>query len=128
MFSGDLVVAGSSVTIDTRHGGDLQQYLDSLERMRALKPRRLLPAHGAAIGDPAAIIGEYLAHRRHREEQVLEALGRGDRTVESIAESIYHGLDPALVPAARENVRAHLIKLEQEGRAFEEESSHTWTT
>jgi len=35
--------------------------------------------------------------------------------VQAIAESIYDGLDPALLPAAHENVRAHLEKLEAEG-------------
>jgi hypothetical protein len=37
--------------------------------------------------------------------------------VEAIAESIYHGVDAALMPAARENVRAHLEKLRTEGQA-----------
>ena len=47
-----------------------------------------------------------------RERQVLAALGAGYATVETIAESIYDGLAAALIPAARENVRAHLEKLE----------------
>jgi glyoxylase-like metal-dependent hydrolase (beta-lactamase superfamily II) len=126
VFSGDLVVAGSSVMIDTRGGGDLRQYLDSLNRLRALKPRKLLPAHGDEVLDPEALLAQYVEHRLRRERQVLDALAHGHQTVESIAESIYHGLNPALVPAARENVRAHLLKLKQEGRALEEESSHTW--
>ena len=50
-----------------------------------------------------------------RERQVLAALAAGRDTVPAIAESIYDGLAPALLPAARENVRAHLEKLEQEG-------------
>ena len=50
-----------------------------------------------------------------RERQVLDALHAGRATVEAIAESIYDGLDPALMPAARENVRAHLAKLESDG-------------
>jgi hypothetical protein len=37
--------------------------------------------------------------------------------VQAIAESIYDGLAPALMPAAQENVRAHLEKLKAEGRA-----------
>jgi hypothetical protein len=40
--------------------------------------------------------------------------------VEAIAGSIYDGLDPALMPAARENVRAHLDKLEADGVAVAE--------
>jgi len=116
-FTGDLVIAGGSVMIHTSRGGNLRQYLESLERIRRLAPRRLLPAHGGAIDDPEAVLTGYLAHRRLREEQVLEALANGRETVEAIAEIIYDGLDARLMPAARENVRAHLGKLVDEGRA-----------
>jgi len=120
VFTGDLVVLGSSVMIHSSAGGDLGQYLESLERVRALKPQRLLPAHGAEVTDPETLLTAYLDHRRLRERQVLDAMHAGRDTVQSIAESIYDGLQPALMPAALETVRAHLDKLRKEQRAFEE--------
>ena len=45
-----------------------------LERLRALGPRLLLPAHGPAIADPDRVLIAYLEHRRQRERQVLAAL------------------------------------------------------
>jgi glyoxylase-like metal-dependent hydrolase (beta-lactamase superfamily II) len=117
IFTGDLVALGSSVMIHWSRGGDLGQYLASLERLLALDAQRLLPAHGPQIDDPRAVLQGYLAHRRQREEQVIAALRAGRTTVEAIAESIYDGLAAALVPAARENVRAHLEKLRIDGRA-----------
>ena len=125
-FTGDLVVHGGSVMIHASRGGKLGQYLSSLERVLQLGAARLLPAHGDPIDDPEAILQEYLAHRRMRERQVAEALAAGRRTVPAIADSIYHGLDPALLPAARENVQAHLEKLKDDGRAVEDNG--TWTT
>src|SRR5256885_11895626 len=119
LFTGDLVVRGSSVMIHTSRGGNLAQYLASLDRLLALGPARLLPAHGPAIDDPQEVISGYIAHRLYRERQVESALRAGRATVEAIAESIYDGLAPALMPAAQENVRAHLDKLQAEGRAFE---------
>jgi glyoxylase-like metal-dependent hydrolase (beta-lactamase superfamily II) len=124
-FTGDLVVAGSSVMIHASRGGDLAGYLTSLERLLALAPRTLLPAHGPRVDDPAALITLYLEHRRLRERQVIAALQGGHATVQAIAESIYDGLDPALMAAARENVRAHLEKLRAEGRATDE--AGRWT-
>jgi glyoxylase-like metal-dependent hydrolase (beta-lactamase superfamily II) len=121
VFTGDLVALGSSVMIHWSRGGDLVQYLSALERIRALAPRQLLPAHGPAIDDPAGVLTAYLAHRRTREDQVMAALRAGRDTVQRIAESIYDGLAPALLPAARENVRAHLEKLKAEGRATDED-------
>jgi len=55
-----------------------------------------------------------------REGQVLDALRAGHASVQAIAESIYDGLDAALLPAAQENVRAHLEKLKAEGVVVDE--------
>ena len=120
VLTGDLVVLGGSVMIHSSRGGNLAQYLASLERLLALDPRRLLPAHGPPIDDPRAVLASYLEHRRKRERQVLDALRAGHASVQAIAESIYDGLDPALMPAARENVSAHLEKLKAEGVAVDE--------
>jgi len=117
LFSSDLVIAGSSVMIEASRGGNLSQYLHSLERMLELEPQRLLPAHGPAIDDPPAVVRSYLEHRRRRERQVIAALEAGHSSVEAIAESIYDGLEPRLMSAARENVRAHLDKLAADGLA-----------
>jgi glyoxylase-like metal-dependent hydrolase (beta-lactamase superfamily II) len=94
--------------------------MKSLERLLALEPRRLLPAHGPVIDDPRAVLTGYLEHRRQRERQVLAALEAGQTSVQAIAESIYDGLAPALMPAAQENVRAHLEKLKLDGRATDD--------
>ena len=120
IFTGDLVVLGSSVMIHWSRGGDLGQYMASLERLLALEPRRLLPAHGPVIDDPRTVLTGYLEHRRQRERQVVAALEAGHATVQAIAESIYDGLAPALMPAAQENVRAHLEKLKRDRRAADD--------
>lgn len=122
IFTGDLVALGSSVMIHWSRGGDLARYMASLERLLALEPRVLLPAHGPRIDDPRGVLTGYLEHRRARERQIISALGAGRATVQAIAESIYDGLDPALMPAARENVRAHLEKLKTDGIAVTDES------
>ena len=70
--------------------------------------------------DPATLLKAYLDHRRLREQQVIAALRAGYSDVQRIAESIYDDLDPALMPAARENVRAHLDKLKSDGMVTDE--------
>ena len=120
VFCGDLAVAGSTVVIPPSSGGDLGSYLASVERVLALKPSRLLPAHGPVIEDPATLLRHYLAHRREREAQVLAALSAGDATPESIVARIYTGLTASLSEAANESVTAHLIKLQREGRVRRE--------
>lgn len=124
-LTGDLVVLGGSVMIEASRGGDLRQYLAALERILSLEPLRLLPAHGAEVSNPRALLNQYLDHRRMREQQVIAALAAGRDTVQTIADCIYDGLAPALMPAARENVRAHLEKLKAEGDAFDADGR--WT-
>jgi glyoxylase-like metal-dependent hydrolase (beta-lactamase superfamily II) len=119
VFAGDLVVQGSSVMIHATKGGDLAQYLQSLDRLLRLAARRVLPAHGPDVPDPEVLIRGYVDHRLAREAQVLAALAAERDSVPAIVESIYDGLSPALVPAAAENVHAHLEKLRHEGRVME---------
>lgn len=126
LLSADLVAPGTTVVILPSSGGSLAQYLHSLKRVLALAPARLLPAHGQAIEDPAAIIRRYIEHRRQRERQVLAALEAGVRTVDAIVDRIYFGLSDALVPMARESVLAHLIKLADEGLAARD--GEEWTS
>ncbi len=117
LFSGDLVVLGGTVVIPASAGGHLVDYLHSLQRVLALEPARLLPAHGPTIEDPRHVIDEYLDHRHKREVQVIGALEAGVGDVDRIAARIYRGLNPELTPVARQSVLAHLEKLEEDGLA-----------
>ena len=117
LFSADLVVPGSSVVIPASRGGSLAQYLASLRRVLALAPARMLPAHGLAINDPAVVLKQHLEHRQQREDQIVAALRAGDRHPGAIVDRLYEGLDPGLKRLAQESVVAHLVKLQDEGRA-----------
>jgi glyoxylase-like metal-dependent hydrolase (beta-lactamase superfamily II) len=117
LFCGDLVRMGGTIVIPATRGGHLGQYLESLRRMRALGPRRLLPGHGPIVDDPVGVIDGYLRHREAREAQVIGALRDGLRTPQQIASRIHENLAAQLLPAAADSVLAHLIKLQEEGRA-----------
>jgi glyoxylase-like metal-dependent hydrolase (beta-lactamase superfamily II) len=125
VFSGDLVIPGRSVMIDVARGGRLSEYLASLRRMLELEPHQLFPAHGPRVTDVRRVVTAHIAHRLARERHVVGALAMGHRTVNAIAECIYDGLDPRLMPAARENVRAHLEKLKADGIAADDDEG--WT-
>ena len=116
LYSGDLLVSGSSVVIPASAGGSLTDYLASLARVRALRPARVLPGHGPEIRDVVPLIDHYVAHRARRDEQILAALAGGAATREAVVARVYSGLAEGLVRAAGESVLAHLVKLEAEGR------------
>lgn len=117
LFGGDLAVLGSTVWIPTSLRGDLSDYLSSLERVLALAPARIFPAHGALIEEPCELLQGYLRHRQEREAQVLNALRAGETSPDRIVERLYEGVKERLLPFARESVLAHLAKLEREGVA-----------
>lgn len=120
LFAGDLVMNGGTVVIPPSHGGNLRLYLQSLRTLLDLQPRRILPAHGAPIENPGALVRSYLAHRAMRERQIVDALAAGPLTVDDLVAKLYQGLAEDLRGAAGESVLAHLQKLEEEGGACAE--------
>ena len=115
MFCGDLAQKGTTIYIPPNLQGDLVAYLASLERVLALQPAQLLPAHGPVIDDPDATLRGYIEHRLEREQQIIGLLRGGAIGPEAIVDRLYRGLKETLVPMARESVLAHLLKLEREG-------------
>jgi endoribonuclease LACTB2 len=116
LFTGDMASTMSSIIIAPPEG-DLAVYLDSLERLRALPTRLLLPAHGPPSARPAAVLDECVAHRRKRETQLLEALAAGPRRVADLAQELYRGLPAELIRFGELQTFAGLRKLLREGRA-----------
>lgn len=117
LFVGDTISTLSSVLIPPPPEGDLTEYLESLRRLQALPARLLLPAHGAPSARPAFVLERALAHRREREEQLLQALTDEPRTVTELAVELYRGLPADSMRFADMQIRAGLHKLQREGRA-----------
>jgi glyoxylase-like metal-dependent hydrolase (beta-lactamase superfamily II) len=115
VLTGDHVL-GRGTTVVEWPGGDMADYVASLELLLERRPERLYPGHGPLVPDAVARVEAYLAHRRDREAQVLAALAAGDRTPAEVVARVYAEVDPALHPAAELSVRAHLAKLVAEDR------------
>jgi glyoxylase-like metal-dependent hydrolase (beta-lactamase superfamily II) len=113
LFTGDTIL-GSGTTTIFPPDGHMGDYIRSLRRLRERQPRRIYPAHGPTRDDAVALIDEYIAHRLQREQQVRDAIAAGDTTVAQMRQRIYPDLDPRLHGAAEIQIRAHLIKLEEE--------------
>jgi len=117
VLTGDTVLGrGTAVIADD---GSLGDYLDSLERLRALTEETglaaLLPGHGPLLADPAGVLDFYLTHRAERLDEVRAAVAAGDRTPAEIVPRVYAAVDPALWPFAESSVRAQLRYLHDHG-------------
>ena len=110
VLTGDTVL-GRGTTVVAHPEGVLGDYLHSLERLRELGDRTVLPGHGPELPAAAEAAERYLAHRRQRLEQVAAAVADGATTVRAVLEAVYADVDRALWPAAELSVRAQLAHL-----------------
>jgi glyoxylase-like metal-dependent hydrolase (beta-lactamase superfamily II) len=117
LFSGDLVLAHTTVVVPASAQGDMADYLASLERVLALSPSRMLPAHGPVVDEPEKLLRAYVRHRRAREREILQRLAVSPVVLSDLVAAMYRDLPDAIVPSATDGLLAHLIKLEREGRA-----------
>jgi glyoxylase-like metal-dependent hydrolase (beta-lactamase superfamily II) len=129
LFTGDHIMQGSTVVISPPDG-DMATYLDSLERLKTIRPRlkAIAPGHGHLIDDPLAVIDATIAHRLAREAQVLDVVReRGPATITDLVEQIYADVVPELHPMARRTVWAHLRKLADEGVVKGDDLDGEWS-
>ena len=104
LFAGDLVLGKGDTTWVAEYPGCVADYLDSLEKVRALRASVIYPAHGPALTDPARAIDRFEHHRRSRISQVEEALAAvPDADLETLLGLVYGGALPSALrePAGR---------------------------
>ena len=116
LFSGDMILGTGTTVISPEHG-DMAAYIESMRKLQGFDSRIIAPGHGPVIDDPAAKLNELITHRLAREEQIVGLVDAGNRSVDALLDAIYAGnIHPQLMETARSQIRAHLIKLEAEGR------------
>lgn len=115
---GDMVASVGTILIAPGEG-DMGVYLEQLERLARLDARLALPAHGDPIDAPTALFRHYVAHRLMREAKALAAVeraGAAGATAAELLAPVYDDVAPAVWPIALLSLRAHLEKLERDGR------------
>ena len=109
VLTGDTIL-GRGTTVLVFPDGRLGDYLASLERLEALGPATVLPAHGPVLPDLAAIAQAYAAHRQERLGQVRAALAQlgQDAPVAAVTDAVYTDIDASVRRAAETSVAAQL--------------------
>ncbi len=111
LFSGDHVMGWNSTLVSVPDGS-MADYFTSLDKVIALPHRRYLPAHGGEIADGPAHAAALKAHREMRNQQVLDAVGKGAGSVGAVVDAIYPTQPAKVRLAARMTVIAHVEYLE----------------
>lgn len=119
LFTGDHILEGTTPVILPPHGS-MRDYLHSLEALKRLPLQALAPAHGRVMMQPLQVIDTLLRHRLRREQKVLRVLAAQDTalSLEALALQVYDDVPVQLLPLACRTLLAHLLKLEEDGRAI----------
>ena len=119
LFSGDHVLNGST-TVVAPPDGNMNDYLDSLDRLLAACETEdiafILPAHGHVLGSAPQAIARLKAHRLAREAKVaaaMQALPEG--TPDDWVRLAYSDTPERLWPVARLSLLAHVQRIESLG-------------
>lgn len=115
LFTGDNVM-GSGTSVVNPGEGEIALFLQTMEKFMRYDPAVLYPGQGPVITNPQAKLQELIRHRREREEQIVDLLKQGPKSVHDLFRIIYSGLDEGLSHLARNQIRSHLMKLENEAR------------
>jgi glyoxylase-like metal-dependent hydrolase (beta-lactamase superfamily II) len=128
LFTGDHVLNGTTTVVNPKRGGDMQQYLASLDRLRKIKRlSRICPGHGDVMEDPVETLDRYVAHRKMRERQIVKLLGQGPAKIDDIVGKLYTDTPEGLLDMAGKQVHAHLLKLKAEGKVTGSGVRSVWT-
>ena len=120
MFTGDHVMKWSTSVVSPPDG-NMNDYMNSLQKLYERDDKVYYPAHGPAVTKPRQLVRGMIGHRKSRERQILKILETGPSEITSMVEQMYKGLDPRLKGAAGRSVLAHLVDLETQKRATETE-------
>ncbi|MBV8489986.1 MAG: MBL fold metallo-hydrolase [Candidatus Eremiobacteraeota bacterium] len=117
LFTGDVILGEGTVVIAPPNGA-MRPYQHTLQRLAGEfeEAQIIHGGHGPIVLDARAKIAEYIAHRRMRERELIDALALGAQTIPELVLRIYGDDRPVLWPAMARQMLAYLIALEQEGR------------
>ena len=110
LFTGDHVM-GWSTSIISPPDGDMAAYMASLELLLERQDRIYWPTHGPCIDDPGPLVSAFIAHRREREGQVVDCIGRGVSRIRDMVPLMYTDLAEFMYPAAARSVLAATVYL-----------------
>jgi glyoxylase-like metal-dependent hydrolase (beta-lactamase superfamily II) len=125
LMTGDHIMNGSTVVI-IPPSGDMAAYINSLKILLDYPLTHLAPGHGDIMENPAAVVQWLVDHRLQREARVLAVLqARHEASVDELVLEVYSDVPVEIHPVAKLSLLAHLIKLEQEHRAVQ--NNRRWT-
>lgn len=111
LLCGDMVANPGTIVVSQEYGGNMDDFMSSLERIRDLDSELLIPAHGMPLGEPVKLIQEHIDHRLWREEKIRKAVESGHITLAALLAAAYDDVPKESLPLAEHALKSHLVRL-----------------
>lgn len=122
LIAGDMVAGIGTILIPPREG-NMEQYLQQLQRLIELKPHLIFPSHGPVIPLPQKKLSYYLNHRAARHQKVLDAVADGTQTLSQIAKIAYQDSPDAHPILAQDQTLSHLLSHQRNGKIRQQKNN-----
>ena len=110
LFTGDHVM-GWSTSVIPEPEGSMNAYMESLIMLLERKDKFFYPTHGPRIPNPIDFTSALINHRVSRENQILDCLQVGSKTIPDLVTEMYVETPHILHMAAGQSVFSHLVHL-----------------
>lgn len=114
LFSGDHVM-GWSTSVISPPSGNMEDYMNSLDLLLQRDDILYWPAHGPGIQDTKNYVKSFIAHRKKREQQILDELAKGPNSISGMVSDLYNDVPEHLHPAAQRSMLACVVYLIKRG-------------
>ena len=115
LVAGDMLAGFGTILIPPATG-DMEVYLEQLERLKNMQPHLAFPSHGPVIALPEKKFNHYIKHRTARHNKVLQAVTDGYSSVSEIAVKAYDDTPDAHPGLAKDQTLAHLLAHQRQGK------------
>jgi glyoxylase-like metal-dependent hydrolase (beta-lactamase superfamily II) len=113
----DAVSAASEEAARAERWPSLPPFVATIERLRRLPVRRVLPGHGQVVEDPLRLFDRFEQHHARRAVRVRAALEGGEpSSAYAVAKTMFPRIPPRRLGQAITEVLGHLDLLEAAGR------------
>lgn len=112
LICGDMIANPGTIVVSEAYGGNMNEFLASLERLKTFDEAELIvPAHGAAHSSPVEKLQEHIDHRLWREAKIKDAYERGAATLPDLLAKAYDDVPKEALPLAEHALKSHLTRL-----------------
>jgi glyoxylase-like metal-dependent hydrolase (beta-lactamase superfamily II) len=112
LVAGDMVANPGTIVVSEEYGGNMNDFIASLERLKAIETARIIiPSHGRPAGRAEDVFGKAREHRLWRENKIREAYESGARDLKALLAAAYDDAPPEAMRLAEHSLKAHLTRL-----------------